>query len=236
MITAFGDSIVKGVLLQSNPDGTHEYGVSNESIVDLCGRKLGISTLNYARFACTAPLGERMVERYESRLNPEQIVLIGYGGNDSDYNWSAIAAHPEEEHHPRTNLTEYVNAYTHMIQRVRSAGAIPVLLSMPPMDGEKYFQFFSKYWTEEEKENVLKWLGGSTTHITTSHELYNITTWKIAQEQHVPMIDITTDFLNRRDYPTYLCEDGVHPNKKGQERIADLIVEQLHEYDLPLAG
>ena len=50
------------------------------------------------------------------------------------------------------------------------------------------------------------------------------------------MIDITTDFLNKCDYQDYLDEDGVHPNEKGQRRIADLIVEHLQENVLPLAS
>ena len=217
MITAFGDSIV-------------------QSIVDLCGRKLGTSTTNYARVGGTAPLGEQMVERYEERLNNNQIVLIGYGGNDSDYEWSAIAVSPEGEHHPRTSLNDFVCAYTRIIERVRSAGATPVLLSMPPVDGDRYFHFFSRYWTDEERENVMNWLGGNTASIATEHQRYNITMSKIAQEQGVQMVDITTDFLNTRDYSDYLDEDGIHPNEKGQRRIADLIVEHLQENVLPLAS
>ena len=217
MITAFGDSIV-------------------QSIVDLCGRKLGTSTTNYARVGGTAPLGEQMVERYEERLNNNQIVLMGYGGNDSDYEWSAIAVSPEGEYQPRTSLNDFVCAYTRIIDRVRSAGATPVLLSMPPVDGDRYFNFFSRYWTDEERENVMNWMGGDTTFITTEHQLYNTTTRKIAQEQGVEMIDITADFLNKCDYQDYLDEDGVHPNEKGQRRIADLIVEHLQENVLPLAS
>ena len=31
-----------------------------------------------------------------------QACLIGFGGNDIDYNWRAISEHPEEEHLPNT--------------------------------------------------------------------------------------------------------------------------------------
>lgn len=207
MLTAFGDSIVK--------------------TVDLCGQKLGISTLNYARMGATAPQGEQLIERYKLLLKPNQIVFIGYGLNDCAYDWTAIAAFPNQEHYPRTSLREYKEAYTRIIETVRGTGAVPVVLSLPPMDADRYFHFFSRYWTEEEKENVLQWLGGSTTHIAQEHELYNTTTWKIAQEQGVQVIDIKNDLLADGDYLQYLSEDGIHPNEKGQAKIADLIAKLI---------
>lgn len=228
MLAGFGDSIMKGVMLRSAlKEGRPEYELSKQSIIDRCGQQLGEPVSNFARFGCTAPMGEKLVERYESRLNAGETVLIGYGGNDSDYDWDAIADHPDDTHLPRTCMEDFVAAYHRIISRIREAGAKPVMLSMPPMDAERYFRFFTRNLSDWHKKNILSWLGGSTAPIITGHELYNLALYKIANEQHVPIVDITSGFLTERMFDAYLCDDGIHPNEAGQARISKLIVSQL---------
>ena len=228
MLAGFGDSIMKGVMLRrTTAEGHPEYELSKQSVIERCGELLGIDAVNYARFGCTAPMGEKLVDRYQARLSPEQIVLIGYGGNDSDYDWDTIAEYPLDQHLPKTEMSSFVQSYKHIIARVREAGATPVMLSMPPMDADRYFDFFTRNLSDWHKQNILSWLGGSTAHISTGHELYNLQLYKIAREEQVPIVDITTDFLAARNYQDYLCVDGIHPNEKGQERMAEIIVKQL---------
>jgi len=42
-----------------------------------------------------------------------------------------------------------------------------------------------------------------------------------------PVIDITSVFLERRNYFDYLCEDGIHPNEAGHKLIEEAIVSYL---------
>ena len=228
MLAGFGDSIMKGVMLRSAlKEGRPEYELSKQSIIDRCGEQLGVPVSNFARFGCTAPMGEKLVERYESRLNAGETVLIGYGGNDSDYDWDAIADHPTDTHLPRTRMEDFVAAYHRIIDKIRKAGATPVMLSMPPMNADRYFRFFTRNLSDWHKKNILSWLGGSTAPITSGHELYHLALYKIAADEQVRILDITSGFLTGRNYDAYLCEDGIHPNEAGQACISKLIVSQL---------
>lgn len=229
MLTGLGDSIIKGVVLNhdSRLTGMRRYQVSSETILDRCGSLLHTNVVNLGKFGCTAPQGARIAESNIERLRDSKYVLLEYGGNDSDYRWADIARDPKAEHRPLTELKDYIASYHTIITRVVAAGAIPVMLSLPPMDADRYFRFFSDGWGDMEREHVMEWLGGSTTHISNGHELYNMTAFKIAREEGVRIIDITSDFLSERNYSQYLCNDGIHPNESGQARIADIIVREL---------
>ena len=58
-LVALGDSIIKGVLLQS--EGEHSrYSLANKSIVECCAEKLGGESLNLGKMGCTIEAEERM--------------------------------------------------------------------------------------------------------------------------------------------------------------------------------
>ena len=73
----------------------------------------------------------------------------------------------------------------------------------------------------------MRWLGGSTNTIMSGHELYNLATMKVAQRTGVQWIDVTSGLLKNRDFRTYLCDDGVHPNEQGQRLIAEMILSSI---------
>ncbi len=228
VLAGFGDSIMKGVILRkTTAEGRPEYELTKQSILERCGKLLGIDTVNYARFGCTAPMGSKLVERYGMRLNDEQTVLIGYGGNDSDYDWEDIADHPDDIHHPKTSMFDFVRSYHQIINRIRQSGATPVMLTMPPMDADRYFNFFTRNLSDWHRSNILKWLGGSTKQISLGHELYNKQLYAIAQQENVRILDVTTDLMAKSDWADYLCADGIHPNEKGQICLAETIANQL---------
>ena len=54
--------------------------------------------------------------------------------------------------------------------------------------------------------------------------MYNLELYRLAASSNVPVIDITTCFLSRRNYSDYLCEDGMHPNEEGHKLISDAIL------------
>lgn len=231
MLTALGDSIIKGVVLNNdaNLSGMRRYQVSSQTITDRCGQLLNTDIINLGKFGCTAPLGLKIAQNNAQKLEQSKYVLVEYGGNDSDYCWQQIADDPQGLHLPHTSIREFIAAYHSILASIVAAGAIPVMLSLPPMDADRYFNFFSQGWNQQQKENVISWLGGSTSHISAGHELYNMTAFKIANQENVRIIDITSDFLADRNYSEYLCEDGIHPNELGQARIADMIVREMSD-------
>ena len=58
------------------------------------------------------------------------------------------------------------------------------------------------------------------------HESYNMAVCRIALSQRVPLIDIRSAFLERKNYQSLLCEDGIHPNEEGHAMISSVILSQ----------
>jgi lysophospholipase L1-like esterase len=152
---------------------------------------------------------------------------LEYGGNDSDYDWQSIAEHPEIEHHPRTRLEVFEQAYERVVNKIKQLGAVPLVLSLPPMDAERYFAFFSAPFGEKGRQNVLNWLGGTTNTIMSGHELYNLATMRVAQRTGAQWVDVTSVMLKERNLRAYLCDDGIHPNELGQSKIAEAVLGAL---------
>lgn len=225
-IVALGDSVIKGVLLHREGN-RHRYSLADKSFVEYCAEKLGIESLNLGKMGCTIESSERILDKRIDKLSGAKYVLLECGGNDSDYDWLSIAHNPEGEHHPYTPLEQYISTYERIINKIKQIGATPLVLSLPPMDAERYFSFFSADWAPELRDNVLRWLGGSTCAIMSGHELYNLATMQIAQRTGAQWIDVTSALLMDHKYQSYLCEDGIHPNEKGQRRIAEIILSHI---------
>ena len=225
-LVALGDSIIKGVLVQSEGERSR-YSLADKSIVECCAEKLGGESLNLGKMGCTIEAGERILNRYLDKMSGAQYVLLEYGGNDSDYNWQEIAEAPEKEHFPRTRLEVFEEVYARVICKIKEMGAIPLVLSLPPMDAERYFAFFSQKWEDGFRANVMRWLGGSTNTIMSGHELYNLATMRIAQRTGAQWIDVTSGLLKEHNFRAYLCDDGIHPNERGQRMIAEAVLQSL---------
>ena len=225
-LVALGDSIIKGVLVQSEGERSR-YSLADKSIVECCAEKLGGESLNLGKMGCTIEAGERILNRCLDKMSGAQYVLLEYGGNDSDYNWQEIAEAPEKEHFPRTRLEVFEQVYERVINKIKAMGAIPLVLSLPPMDAERYFAFFSQKWEEGFRANVMRWLGGSTNTIMSGHELYNLATMRVAQRTGTQWIDVTSGLLKDHNYRAYLCDDGIHPNERGHRMIAEAVLQSL---------
>lgn len=225
-LVALGDSIMKGVLVESEGERSR-YSLADKSIVECCAEKLGGESLNLGKMGCTIEAGERILDRYLDKMSGARYVLLEYGGNDSDYNWQEIAEAPEKEHFPRTRLEVFEEVYERVINKIKAMGAIPLVLSLPPMDAERYFAFFSQKWEDGFRANVMRWLGGSTNTIMSGHELYNLATMRVAQRTGAQWIDVTSGLLKDHNYRAYLCDDGIHPNERGQRMIAEAVLQSL---------
>lgn len=68
----------------------------------LSSRALGIPAENHARFGMTSEKGRVVMEREIPAHAEGEAALIGFGGNDIDYDWRAVAADPHAEHLPHT--------------------------------------------------------------------------------------------------------------------------------------
>ena len=70
---------------------------------------------------------------------------------------------------------------------------------------------------------------GNKQFLTNWHERYNIEVFKLAINKDIPIIDITSKFLEIKNYSNLLCDDGIHPNEKGHKIIAEAIKEHIEK-------
>lgn len=228
-ILAFGDSIMKGVVIdrERSISDNIKYMVSEESFAEECSRRLGISIENFGKFGSTVTVGKKILDRHIDEIRDAEYVFLKFGGNDSAYRWDEIGNDPDAPHQPNTDIATFRERYIEIVDEIIDNGATPVIISMPPIDTEKYYSSVTRGMDERQKSNIMKWLGGQPSYIYNWHEIYNLEVFKIAASKRLPFVDITSAFLNRRDFKSLLCADGMHPNEKGHRLIADTICSSL---------
>lgn len=220
-IVLFGDSIAKGVILDHE---NGKYKVLGNSFANLVQQKFKGIIHNAGRFGSVITKGFSTMYRDVLSKKPD-IVILEFGGNDCDYNWEEIAQNPQGDFLPKTTLNHYISTLKEMIHKLRQEGIIPVLMTLPPLDAERYFKWISNN-NAAKASNILSWLG-TVNEIYDWHKLYNDAIVEVAKELHVRWIDIRDSFLNTRDYREYMCEDGIHPNEQGHQLIADYLVRYM---------
>ena len=220
-ITAFGDSVLKGIIYEDD-----HYRVSNASFQKICEESFGITIENKAKFGSTITRGETIFGRNLDMIRESdgEYVILEFGGNDCDFNWKEISADPDKSHEPMSNIANFTSTYTNIIDEIKKMGKTPVLLSLPPIDSARYFKHISNGLSAE---NIMKWMRNDMQYITNWHERYNIEIFKLAIAAGVPVIDITSTFLEKKNYARYLCEDGIHPNEEGHKLIAEAIQKHV---------
>ena len=223
-IIALGDSIIKGVVLNIESNGKLHYALSDRNIVDQVANKTNHEAINLGKMGCTIEAGEKILDRHLGDIENAQYALLCYGGNDSDYNWRAIAQSPRGEHQPKTPISVFEKTYARMIDKVRQAGLTPIVMSMPAMDAERYYQFFTSVFSDEEKRNVSRWLKNGTDAIWAGHELYNDAIKRVAAATDAILVDVSKAFSQP---DKYLCIDGIHVNAMGQTKIAAVITKAM---------
>ena len=223
-IIALGDSIIKGVVLNIEQSGKIHYALADHSIADQIASKRHMEAVNLGKMGCTIEVGEHILDRHLSSIENGEYAILCFGGNDSDYNWRAIASNPGGEHYPKTAIGVFEKTYARIIGKVRAAGITPVVMSLPPMDSEKYYNFFTSVFSAEEKKNVSRWLKNGAKAIQAGHELYNDAVKRVAATADVLLVDVSSAFKKPE---RYICADGIHINADGQQIIADLIGKSI---------
>ena len=222
-IAALGDSLTKGVVLTEQ----NRYSVMDRSFIDIVSEELDLSVENYGKFGCTVSFGANVIDRHSAEIKASDYTFIEYGGNDCDFDWMKIADEPRLDHKAKTALESFKGQFAALIGKVRALGSIPVIISLPPIISDTYFSFFSRHMNEEQRENVLRWLGGDVGIIARWHESYNRALFMVAHQTNTQIIDITTPFdTYRGNLKSLYCLDGIHPNANGHKLIAESIVNR----------
>ena len=218
-IYIFGDSILKGVMYNK---ARSRYVICKENRFEPIETK-GIMINNYSQMGYTASCG---FEYMKSKINRDNcdantLVIIEFGGNDSDHKWKEVSRNPEAEHLPITSRKELKNIYSQMIDYVSELGASVVCCNLIPICSEKYMNWISQ---DLSRENILKWLGDEDI-LYRWQETYNKVIEQIAVNKGVELIDIRTPFLLSHEFENMIGDDGIHPSDSGHKIIGKTICD-----------
>ena len=211
-ITIYGDSILKGVLLEEG-----RYRVNRQWEQRFAAEK-GLTICNKAHFGSTIGKAMGIIERDSGRdYGPGELAVLEFGGNDCDYDWAAIAEHPTGVYACKTPPEQFVAQYRRAVQLIRDSGRRPVALTLPPIDSNSYLGFICRDGLN--RDNILRWLG-DVEAITRWQAHYSALVEAVAGEEKLRLIDLRRVFLGDGRRPEeLLCADGIHPSRQGQELI-----------------
>lgn len=148
------------------------------------------------------------------------------------YNWQEIAANPSGQHEPVMDLVAYKAQYTNRIAQARAHGQEPVLISLPIMDENRYFAFITRGMSMQERKNLLYWLGGTTERLRNIHALYNLSLFRLAAQQCVHILDITSPMLASAHYEQLLEQDGVTLSPEGKQLVENELSTLISRFGL----
>lgn len=217
----FGDSLSRGIVYNSEK---MRYELSETNFINLISKKFNAQVNNYSSFGATIKKGLQIFQRRKKDIDQPGIAFLEFGGNDCDFMWPEVAESPTSNHQPNVNLDLFYELYQELILRLQDKNIKPIILSLPPLVADRYFQNFSK---DLDKENLLLFLGGSTKRIYQWHESYNSVLTDLAIGTNAEYIDIRRVFLEKLNPEKYMCADGIHPNRKGHQLIAKFLAEKL---------
>ena len=223
VIVAYGDSITKGIIYD---DKRSKYATLKENFTSIVENKIKGPVYNAGKFGNTIMRGARKMYNDVIKKSPD-MVLVEFGGNDCDYNWDDIAKNPDLEYKPNTDIFTFRETLCAMIDTLKINHIFPVLMTLPPLDPLKYFNWITKEDSFAE-QNILHWLG-TKDRLFTWHNSYSKMITEVANETSTVLIDVRAEFLKYTDYSKFLCKDGIHPNTEGQSLIATVILNFIKE-------
>ncbi|MCL5070303.1 MAG: SGNH/GDSL hydrolase family protein [Actinobacteria bacterium] len=129
------------------------------------------------------------------------VVIINFGLNDGMISGSA----------PNIGIKDFENYYNDLISKLKFDDLKVLILGINPVTG---------LFPEKENENFRK-------KQREIYEVYNEKIIEIAKNNNLGYIDLWEAFNKESDPAEYIQTDGIHPNKKGLELIAELVYEKI---------
>ena len=210
-ITVYGDSILKGVVLE---DGKYRMERGWEKRL---AQEYGLEICNKAHFGNTLGRAMPQIEKDCAERGEGELAVLEFGGNDCDFDWAAIADDPDGSYVCKTPLTDFETLYRRAIRNVVNSGRTPIVLTLPPIHAQRYLDFICRNGLS--KGNILRWLGDVEAIYRWQRD-YSDTVSRIAADMGVRMIDLRRFFLrDGRSPEELLCDDGIHPSRIGQGLI-----------------
>ena len=219
-ITVFGDSLMRA----TSPDENLRPHFNIRHYTDRLRDEHGLTLSCRASFGATVSRGLEDLQRTLSRGISSSHVLLEYGGNDCDFNWAEVAASPDGEHQPHASVERFSDTLLSMIRALQARKIQPILTTLPPLDAQKYLNFIGRLGSDTGK--ILHWLG-DVQMIYRWQERYSNAVARLADRLSLPLADIRSEFLARRDYCTLIARDGIHLTRPGYELVFSTLSKTL---------
>jgi len=214
-IYLIGDSVMKGVVYSEEKN---KYS--------LCGgmrfpelEERGFEVCNLSKMGATIEKGYSILTNRLTGDHSSDLVILGYGGNDCNFDWKPISEDCKGEYSPYTPIEKFEAAYRKCISYARSLGAKVMLSALVPLDHHKFMRWISRGLSYD---NILKWLGDESM-LYRWHENYDRRVRRIAEEEGCETVDVRTPFLLSHNYKSLLCTDGIHPTCEGYRLVEQSI-------------
>ncbi|MFT8321291.1 MAG: GDSL-type esterase/lipase family protein [Bacillus sp. (in: firmicutes)] len=221
-IVCFGDSLTRGVsfmkgrvrILKDNYPAFLQKFFSANKIEEM-------EIINRGVFNDNSAL---LVERLNKDVISEKpnYVLIGIGGNDCNFKWDEVAKFPEENHEPIVPIADYIDNIKNIILQVKESNIKPILLTLPPLDPVRYYQFIASRYGN----TIGHWVS-SCGGIEHWHGLYNLQLKKLIQQLNIPSIDVRSALKKAGEWTDFISDDGIHLNSNGYQEMSKIIYQEL---------
>ena len=216
LLSIFGDSIMAGVVQE---DG--RYSRCREPFQRL-ETETGVKLDNHSSFGSTVVKGYERLNKFLRQGRLGDYTLVEFGGNDCAYNWAAVADAPDGEHLCVVPPEDFEKQYARMLREVEAAGSIPVDATLPPISSRRYLAHVCRDGLDSEA--ILHWLGDLEA-ISRWQGGYSAMVDRVAREQGCRVLDLRSAFpASGPELEQYLCQDGIHPNRKGQQLMLEKVV------------
>ena len=220
-ICIYGDSLMKGTI----PADISRYKFTIGQYLDKIADVFSLKVLNRAKFGAPVTKGAALLRQDLERNITGKYTLLEYGGNDCNFDWAAVSAAPDGEHQPKTPLRDFLSTLESMVDALVQVGSQPVLMTLPPIDAEKYLNAICTN-VNCVRENILHWLG-DVNMIYRYHEMYSGAITSLAARKSLPLVDVRTLFLDKHNYRDLISDDGIHPSDKGYSIIYSAFHDRL---------
>ena len=218
-VIIYGDSLLKATV----PDESLKYHFYLPEIMARYPSDR-VQVTNRAKMGATVAKGLSLVEHDASRGLAADYALVCYGGNDSDYDWSAIAADPKADHRPHTEPETFRRTLSDILSLLYRQGVQPVLMSLPPIDPRRYLSFICRGGLD--RSAIMQWLGEEDM-IYRHQELYSDTVTELAYTSGTPLIHVRQAFLADHHMNSLLSADGIHLTMDGYGKLFDTLADWL---------
>lgn len=217
-IICYGDSVTRGIsfvrgrlrILKENYPAILQKIIGNQGDI-----------VNKGIFNDDSDLLLKRLDKDVLELNPD-VVLIHIGGNDCNFHWDQVAENPDNEHQPIVTINQYKSNIKEMIERIKESGAVPILLTLLPIDPKRYYDYLTTIY-DKSIAHLIASHGG----IGHWHGLYNRSLNQVIKSTDVLSIDIRTAFKETGDLAMLLNDDGIHPSAKGYSVMAESVMRGL---------